>query len=96
MANAATSERRWAASVKIARLFALMPPTTSTAMNITQRITAIRSFLMDADLSFASFEVSEKSQDEPLQNLFPVAPDVDETSIVTSGTWGGDGLWLSI
>jgi hypothetical protein len=68
-------------------------------MNITQRITAIRSFLMDADLSIASFEVllvSEKSQAEPLQILLPAGPDVDEMSIVTSGAWGGDGLWLSI
>jgi hypothetical protein len=93
MANAATSDSRWAASVRIARLFALMPPTTSTAMNITQRITAIRSFLMDADLSFASFEVllvSEKSQAAPLQALFPAAPEADEMSSVTSGTWGGE------
>jgi hypothetical protein len=62
-------------------------------MNITQRITAIRSFLMDADLSFASFEVllvSEKSQAAPLQALFPAAPEADEMSSVTSGTWGGE------
>jgi hypothetical protein len=56
-------------------------------MNITQRITAIRSFLMDADRSFASLEVllaSEKSQEAPLQSLlFEAAPDEDEMSIVT-------------
>jgi hypothetical protein len=56
MANAATSERRCVASVKMARLFALMPPTTSTIMNMMQRITVIISFLMDVDLSLASFE----------------------------------------
>jgi hypothetical protein len=56
MANAATSERRCVASVKMARLFALMPPITSTVVNMMQRITAIISFLMDVDLSMASFE----------------------------------------
>jgi hypothetical protein len=72
----------------MARLFALMPPTTSTVMNMMQRITAIISFLMDADLSLASFVElleSEKSQAAPLQNLFPAAPEADaEMSIFTS------------
>jgi hypothetical protein len=48
---------------------------------------------MDADLSFASFEVllvSEKSQAAPLQALLPAAPEADEMSSVTSGTWGGE------
>lgn len=88
MANAATSDRRCAASVRMARLFALMPPTTSTAMNTTQRNTATISFLIDADLSLASFEellASEKSQAAPLQNLLPAAPEADAAmSIFTS------------
>jgi len=57
-------------------------------MNTMQRITAIISFLMDADLSLASFELlleSEKSQAAPLQILFPAAPEADgEMSIFTS------------
>jgi len=57
-------------------------------MNMMQRITAIISFLMDADLSLASFEElleSEKSQAAPLQNLFPAALEADaEMSIFTS------------
>lgn len=58
------------------------------------------SFLIDAILSLASFELlleSEKSQAAPLQTLFPAATEVDdEMSILTSAIWGGAELWLSI
>ena len=58
------------------------------------------SFLMDAVLSFASFDAvleSEKSQEAPLQILFPAAPEVDgKMFIFTSAIWDGDELQLSI
>ncbi|KAJ1414765.1 hypothetical protein SESBI_18711 [Sesbania bispinosa] len=57
MANAATSESKWAASVKIARLLALMPPTTSMLMKITHRTTAIKSFRIEVDRSSESLEM---------------------------------------
>ncbi|WVZ17393.1 hypothetical protein V8G54_010375 [Vigna mungo] len=61
MAKAATSESKCAASVSIARLLALMPPTTSTVIKITQRITAIRSFRIEVDLSSESLEMDSAS-----------------------------------
>jgi hypothetical protein len=72
MAKAATSDSRWAASVKIARLFALIPPATSTAMKTAQSMTETHNFFIEAARSLASLELLSASLNPhgaPLQAL---------------------------
>ena len=67
IAKDATSESKYAASVNIARLLALMPPTTST--KTTQSATAIKSLRIEADRSLASLELDPASENP--QAAFP-------------------------
>ena len=65
---------KWASSVSIAKLFALMPPTTSMVMNKIHSTTtiAIASFRIEAERSFVSLVEVENTQDVSPQTLFLV------------------------
>lgn len=74
IAKAATSDNKWAALVNIVRLFALIPPTTSTAMKRKQIEILPDSFHVDGDRASASLELvlaSKKHHAAPAHTLLP-------------------------